>query len=117
MWSCSGGSLPSGICSASWLWAFRSMCPLPRIYRWDFFLTRCKMTCFGRCSKATQRCRAWVPRLESVALCRGCRASLRMIPKSTAASNTTDTWCACSRGCCWASLTASAIIASVCSSL
>ena len=33
MWSRSGGSSPSGICSASWLWACKSMCSLPRLYR------------------------------------------------------------------------------------
>ena len=33
MWSRIGGSSPSGICSASWLWACKSMCLLPRLYR------------------------------------------------------------------------------------
>ena len=116
MWSCSGGSSPSGICSASWLRACKSMCPLPRLYRWDSCLTRCKTTCLGRRLKAAQRCRAWAPRLESVALYRGCRASLRMIWKSTAESTTTHTWCMWSRGCWWASLTASTMTASVLSS-
>ena len=73
MWSCSGRSSPSGICSANWLWACKSMCPLPRLYRWDSCLTRCKTTCLGRHRKATQRCRVWVPRLDLVALCRRCR--------------------------------------------
>ena len=90
MLSCNGGASQSGVCSASWLWACKSMCPLPRLYRWDSCLTRCKTTCLG--------CRVRVSRLESVALCRGCRASLRMIWKSTAASTTTHTWCAWSRG-------------------
>ena len=72
--------------------------------------------CFGRCRKATQRCRAWVPRLEAVALCRVCVASLRTIWKSTAASTTTHTWCVWSRGCWWVLLMASTMIASVFSS-
>ena len=99
MWSCSGGSSQPGICSASWFWACKSMCPLPRLYRWDSCLTRCKTTCLGRRVKAAKKCGAWVPRLESVALCRGCRASLRTIWKYTAASTTTQSWCASSCGC------------------
>ena len=116
MWSCSGGSSPSGICSAGWLWVCNSMWPLPRLYRWDSRLTRCKTTCLVRRLKAIQRCRAWVPRLESVTLCRGCQASLRTIRKSTAASNTTHTWCAWSRSYWWASLTAPTMVASIFSS-
>ena len=34
MWSPSGGSSPSGTCSASWLWACRSMCPLCNRLAW-----------------------------------------------------------------------------------
>ena len=116
MRSCSGESSPSGICSASWLWASKSLCPLPRLYGWDSCWTRCKTTCLQRRRKAAQRCRAWVPRLELVALCRGCRASLQTIWKSTAASTTTHTWCAWSRGCWWVSLTESKMTASVFSS-
>ena len=58
-----------------------------------------------------------MPRLESVALCRGCQASLRTIWKSTAASTTTHTWCVWSRGCWWVSLMVSMMIASFSSSL
>ena len=74
------------------------------------------MTCFGMCRKATQRCRACVPRLQSVALCRGCRASFRTIWKSTAASTATYRWCVWSSGCWWVSLMASTMIASFLSS-
>ena len=116
MRSCSGGSSPSGICSASWLWAGKSMCSLPRLYERDSCFTSCKTTCFGRRRKPTQRCGAWVPRLESVALCRGCGGSLRTILKSTAASTTIHTWCVWFCGCWWASLMSSAMIASVFSS-
>ena len=116
MWFCSGWFSPSRICSASWLWVCKSMCLFPRLYRWDSQLTRCKMTCFGRRRKATQKCRASMPGPEYVAYCRGCRASFRTIWKSIAASTTTHTWCAWSRACWWVSLTASTMIASVLSS-